>query len=476
MILRFLIDMKRLRYIQFAGLLLLASLAMHGAYAQETNAAENPTGGESTAEGSNSFVVDKIIAKVDNYIVTKSELEQAYQDFITNGGTPSPQAKCQYLAMLVRNKLMLAKAEIDSVVVLDGEVDLNTQNRMDMLISQSGRSVADLEELYGKTLEQVKLELREQVREQMIVSKMEEEMTKGVAVTPSEVKRFFNKIPKDSLPYISASVEVAQIVRIAKISEAQKNITKGELMEIRKRILAGENFAELARKYSDDPSVIQNGGDMGWSGRGRMVPEYEAMAFKLKPNEISMPFSSPFGIHIMQLIERRGSEYNSRHILISPKPSTDDLRNATRYLDSIRNLIVHDSIKFQKAAKEFSDDVPTKGNGGFFSDRDGGTRLTVDELDPIIFFKLDSMKVGEISEPITYRTDDGKDAVRILFYKGRVAPHEASLEQDWTKIQAATLAEKKDKILQKWFQKARGDVFINIDPDYNNCGLLDERR
>jgi peptidyl-prolyl cis-trans isomerase SurA len=481
MSLRFLIDMKSVRNIKFAGLVVLACLAMSAAHAQEPATGETPTEGESTTGGestgeSNSFVVDKIIAKVDNYIVTKSELEQAYQDYVTNGGSPSPQAKCSYLAMLVRNKLMLAKAEIDSVVVLDGEVDLNTQNRMDMIVSQSGRSVTDLEELYGKTLEQVKLELREQVREQMIVSKMEDEMTKGVAVTPSEVKRFFAKIPKDSLPYISASVEVAQIVRIAKVSEAQKSITRGELMDIRKRILAGEDFAELARKYSDDPSVIQNGGEMGWSGRGRMVPEYEAMAFKLKPNEISMPFSSPFGMHIMQLIERRGSEYNSRHVLISPKPSVQDLQNATRYLDSIRLLVVHDSIKFQKAAKEFSDDVPTKGNGGFFSDRDGGTRLTVDELDPIIFFKLDSMTVGEISKPIAYRTDDGKDAVRILFYKGRIAPHEASLEQDWTKIQAATLAEKKDKILQKWFQKARTDVFINIDPTYDNCGLLDERR
>lgn len=426
-------------------------------------------------EGDNGFVVDKIIAKVDNYIVIKSELERAYQDYLTNGGSPSQEAKCQYLGMLVRNKLMLAKAEIDSVVVLDGEVDLNTQNRMDMILAQSGRTVDELEALYGKTMEQVRLELREQIREQMIVSRMEEEMTKGIVVTPSEVKRFFNRIPKDSLPYFSASVEVAQIVKIAKVNEAQENETKGQLISIRNRILAGEDFSKMAKEYSDDPSVIQNGGDMGWSGRGRMVPEYEAMAFKLKPNEISMPFKSPFGIHIMQLIERRGNEYNSRHILMSPKPSQADLDAASNYLDSLRTLIMNDSIKFETAAKEYSDDVNTKGNGGFFSDRDGGQRLTVDELDPIVFFKLDSMKVGDISKPIAYRTDDGKDAVRILFYKARIAPHQASLEQDWTKIQAATLNEKKEKILEKWFQKARLDVFINIDPTYDYCGLLAER-
>src|SRR5687767_10987058 len=275
------------------------------------------------AQDTEGFVVDKIIAKVDNYILIKSELERAYQDYLTNGGTPSEEAKCQYLALLVRNKLMLAKAEIDSVVVLDAEVDLNTQNRMDMILAQSGRTPDELEALYGKTLEQVRMELREQIREQMIVSKMEEEMTKGLGVTPSEVKRFFNKIPKDSLPYFSASVQVAQIVKIAKVSEDQKSQTKSELMSVRNKILAGEDFATVAKKYSDDPSVLSNGGEMGWSARGRMVPEYEAMAFKLKPKEISMPFESAFGIHVMQLIERRGNEYNSRHILMSPKPSPE---------------------------------------------------------------------------------------------------------------------------------------------------------
>ena len=179
------------------------------------------------------------------------------------------KSRCQYLAMLVRNKLMLAKAEIDSVVVLDAEVDLNTQNRMDMILSQSGKTANELEALYGKTLEQVRLELRDQIREQMIVSKMEEEMTKGIAVTPAEVKRFFSKIPKDSLPYFSASVEVAQIVKIAEVSEEQKNKTRTELIDIRNRILAGEDFATLAKKYSDDPTVLSNGGEMGWSARGQ---------------------------------------------------------------------------------------------------------------------------------------------------------------------------------------------------------------
>lgn len=449
--------MKGFKTLRSHVIVLFLSVLTWSAHAQETG-----------------FVVDEIVAKVDNYIVMKSELERAYQDYITNGGSPDERVRCQYLAMLIRSKLMMAKAEIDSVVVLDSDVDQNTQNRMNMILSQSGRTVDELEQIYGKTMEQIRLELRDQIREQMIVSKMEEEITANIKVTPAEVRRFFNNIPKDSLHYFSASVEVGQIVKVADVNQSQKEATKAELIGIRNELLTGADFATLAKKHSHDPSVISNGGDMGWVGRGRMVPEYEAVAFKLKPNEISMPFESAFGIHIMQLLERRGNEYHSRHILISPKPSQEDLDNAYKTLDSLRIKIQQDSIKFEKAAKDFSDDIETKGNGGFFTDGDSNTRILVDELDPVVFFNVDTMKVGTISKPIVYRTDDGKDAVRILYYKSRSAPHQASLAEDWTRIQGATLNQKKDRSLQKWFQKARKDVFISIDANYNYCGILDE--
>jgi peptidyl-prolyl cis-trans isomerase SurA len=427
----------------------------------------------SNAQDNEGFVVDEVISKIDNFIVLKSDLDKYYQDHLTNGGSPSQEVKCQMLAILIRNKLMMAKAEIDSVVVLDADVDANTQRRMNMILAQSGRTAEELEQIYGKSLDQIRLELRDQIREQMIVQKMESTITEKVSVTPSEVKRFFEKIPSDSLPYFSAAVEVAQIVKIAESSKAQKDAARNQLLELRSRILAGEDFNTLASKYSDDPSVVQNKGDMGWVGRGEMVPEFEAMAFKLKPNEISMPFESDFGFHILQLLERRGNEYHSRHILISPKPSKDDLNEASQFLDSIRTLVLADTMKFEAAAKTHSDDMATKGNGGYFVDQAGSQRVQIDELDPIVFFKVDSMKVGDISKPIVYRTDDQKDAVRILYYKSRIPPHLASLKEDYQRIQMATLNEKKNRILEKWFQKARQDVFINIDRNYDYCGILD---
>jgi peptidyl-prolyl cis-trans isomerase SurA len=423
-------------------------------------------------EAPRGFVVDKIVAKVDSYILLNSEVEGAYQNYLANGGRSSDQARCGIFSQLVINKLLVAKAEIDSVIVTDLEVDNNTDQRMNMILQNSGNSPEQLERIYGKTLEQIKLELREQIREQLMGNAMQRKITKGLSVTPAEVKRFFAKIPPDSLPFYSADVVVAQIVRKAQISETQKLETRRKLSELRDRILSGEDFHELARKYSEDPSAQYNAGEMGYVGRGNMVPPYEAMAFRIKAGEISQPFESQFGFHIMQLIDRRGNEYNSRHILMSPVPSRQDIDRAERFLDSLRLAILRDSITFEDAAKKFSDDQRTKGFGGYFTDEDGGTKLSVKDMDPIVYFNIDTMKVGSIGRPTVYRTDDGKEAVRILYFKERQPPHQANLTDDWHRIQAAALAEKRDKMLNKWFEKARHDVFIMIDPAFDSCGIL----
>ncbi len=427
----------------------------------------------SLAVAQQAIVVDKIIAKVDNYIVLKSELEGAYQNYIVQGNSPSEEARCGIFNSLIMNKLMVAKAEIDSIVIADNEVDANTEQRMNMILQQSGNSPEQLEKIYGKSLEDIKLELRDQVREQLLGREMQSTITKDLTITPSEVRKFFNKIPPDSLPYYNSDVEIAQIVRIAKVSDVQKEVVKNTLNELRKRILDGENFNALARQYSEDPSAQYNGGEMGYVGRGAMVPQYEGMAFRLKKGELSVPFESPFGFHVMQLLDRRGNEYASRHILLSASPSAEDVKRAERFLDSIRTKIVKDSIKFEQAAKEFSDDDGTKGRGGYFTDADGGTKISLKDLDPVIYFTIDTMKVGQITKPIAYRTDDGKEGSRILYFKNKLPPHQANLKDDWHRMQAAALGEKRDKALDKWFVKARNDVFINIDPEYKSCKILE---
>ena len=425
------------------------------------------------AQSDQGFIVDKIILKVDNYIVLKSEMEGTYQNYLAEGNPPSEEARCGLLNRLMINKLMVAKAEIDSVVVSDAEVDQNTTRRMQMILQSSGNSPEQLERAYGKTLDEIKLDLRDQIKEQLIGNEMTSRITEGLSVTPAEVRRFFNKIPQDSLPFYSSDVEIAQIVKIASVSEPQKEETKAKLVELRERILKGEDFNELAKKYSEDPSAQMNGGDMDYVGRGQMVPSYEATAFKMRKGEISMPFESPFGFHILQLLDRRGNEYHSRHILISAVPSAEDIARTEKFMDSLRQEIRDEKIDFVKAAKEHSDDVATKGQGGFFTDADGGTKISIKEIDPVVYFNIDTMKVGAISPPIRYRTDQGKEAVRILYFKTKLPPHQANLKDDWHRIQAAALAEKKDKALDKWFNKARVDVFIHIDPEFNHCRLLE---
>ena len=421
----------------------------------------------------NRFTVDKIIGKVDNYIVLRSELESIYQSYLADGNPPSEDAKCNLLGRLIVNKLLVAKAEIDSVTVSDVEVDQNTDARFNYILQSTGSSPAALEKIYGKSLDEIRLELRDQIREQLLGNEMQRTITKDITVTPNEVKRFFSHIPEDSLPYFDSDVEIGQIIRVAKISNAQKEETRRKLQDIRDQLVAGGDFHEMAKKYSEDPSASQNGGEMGTVGRGSMVAPYEAMAFKLKKGEISPPFESVFGFHIMQLLDRRGNEYSSRHILISPEPSQKDLEDVNTYLDSLRTLIMRDSIKFEQAARAYSDDQATKGKGGYFTDPAGSTKISLKEIDPVVYFTIDTMKVGSISPPITYRTDDGRSAARILLFKTKFPPHQANLKDDWSRLQTAALAQKKDNALEKWFAKAKGDVFISIDSEYKTCRIID---
>jgi peptidyl-prolyl cis-trans isomerase SurA len=417
-------------------------------------------------------VVDEIIAKVDNYIVLKSELEKTHLNALSQGAPATADLKCRILAQLISGKLMVAKAEIDSVIVSDLEVDSNLERRMQAILSQYGGTEEQFEEFYGKTIEELQAEIRDQIKEQMVVQRMQETITEGLSVTPSEVRKFFERIPKDSLPFFSTEVMVSQIVKIPEANPAELNKLKVKLAEIRSRALSGESFEELAKTYSEGPSA-RNGGNLGWAGRGMMAPAFEAVAMKLKPNEISEPFETDFGIHIVKLLDKRGNEYNSQHILLIPQSTEEDFEMAAKELDSLRTLVMEDTLSFEKLAKEVSDDKYTAGGGGFIMDQQGNTRVSVDQMDPVVYFTLtDSMSVGEISKPMKFRMDDGKDAMRILYYKEKIQPHQANLKDDWQKIQGAALEEKKSRIIEEWFNKARGDVFISIDDEYENCGII----
>jgi peptidyl-prolyl cis-trans isomerase SurA len=416
-------------------------------------------------------VVDRIIAKVDDKIILQSELEQAYLQFLSSGQVNPGTSKCDIFESLVVNKLMVAKAEIDSILVLDVEVDQNLDQRMQMILSQVGGNEEAVESFYGKSLESIRSEIRESVKEQLIVQRMQNTITSEISVTPAEVQAFFNRIPQDSLPYFSAEVSLGQIVKIPEIGNDVKDKAREQLMEYKKQIESGASFEALARQYSQGPSA-PSGGNLGYQQRGNLVPPYEAAALQLQPGEISDPVESEFGFHLIQLISRRGNEYDSRHILLQLEPSDKDLENALQYLDSLRNLIAVDSMSFEKIAKEYSDEQGTADNGGFMIGETGSAYVATDKLDFETFLTLDTMKLGSITRPLNYQTQDGKKALRIIYYKDRKRPHQANLLDDYQKIANAALAEKKNRILNTWFDKARNDVFIQIDDEFNNCQIL----
>ncbi|UOQ78399.1 peptidylprolyl isomerase [Hymenobacter sp. 5516J-16] len=419
-------------------------------------------------------VVDGIIAKVDNQIVLRSDLEAIYaQEEARAEGKPlPPDTKCRILQSLALNKLLLAKAETDSVVVEDAQVKGELDRRMAYFIQQIG-SEKKLEEYYNKPVKQLKEELRIQVKEQLIQQKMQEQIAGKVLVTPREVRQFFARMPKDSLPYYSTEVEVGQIVKLAKTNSKAKQQTQAKLNELRARIVAGEDFATLAKQFSQDPGSAAEGGYLGFFKRRELVPEYEAAALRLEPGGLSPIVESQFGFHLIQLIERKGDSFSTRHILLKPETGAADTNEAAQELAKLRRRILGDTITFAKAAKDNSDDKLTSGNGGLLQNRrDASTYLPLDQVDPAIFFTIDTMKVGSITPPLPYRTDDGKEAVRILWLKSNTAPHQANLTDDYQKIAAAALNEKKNKALDAWFAQNRGTVYLEVDPEYSGCRLL----
>lgn len=416
------------------------------------------------------IVLDKLIGKVDNYHILKSDLDRTLAEYANQAKTPD---RCQLLQSLFINKLLLAKAEIDSVMVEDKQVDGEVSARMEQMVLQFG-SEKNIVEAYGKSIESLKNEYHDLVKEQLVARKMQGKITETVKITPNEVKKFFNSIPKDSIPYIPTEVEVLQIVRFAKATKEEKQKIKERLLDFKQRVKNGEEFSKLAIEHSEDPGSASNGGLYANVRRGQMVPEFEAAAMKLKPGEVSDLVETDYGIHLLQGIEIRGQEYSVRHILLSPDRNRLDLNEPTRFLDSLRTLILADSISFEKAAKEYSEDKNSADMNGFLMNPStGATKLPLDEsMDSYLYLTLDTMQVKTITKPLTFRTEDQKTAVRILFFKAKHPPHFANLKDDYPKLAAIALNQKRNKTIDEWFIKAKSEVFIWVDDDYKICEVL----
>jgi peptidyl-prolyl cis-trans isomerase SurA len=416
--------------------------------------------------------VDRIIAKVDNYFILKSEVENLV---VKSKQENQNLDKCQALESLAIQKLLVAKAEIDSVIVEDNQLKGQLDARMGEMIRIYGNEKNIVQQL-NKSIETLKSELKSLVKEQMTAQKMQQTITDKVSVTPNEVKDFFVKIPKDSLPLIPTEVILSQIVRLAEVTKAQKTELVEKLNGLKRRIELGESFSELAKEFSEDQGSKTYGGDLGWSKRGVMVPEFEAAAMSLDSGKMSDIVESKFGYHLIQTIELRGQEFHAKHILLRPDYALLDLTSSKNYLDSLKKQIEIDSIKFERAVKLYSQDDQTQNSGGILLNQEtGANKMSLDvSMEPNLYFTVDPLKVGMISAPVNYRTADGQTGMRIILLKTKIEAHRANLKDDYEKLRNYALNQKQNEMVEKWFKGAISEVFINIDPEYQVCKLFEK--
>jgi len=417
------------------------------------------------------MVIDQVIAVVGGNIILESEVEAQYMQYrMQEGGATgsSSTVKCSMLEMMLYQKLLLNQAELDSVEVSEDQVEAEMDRRLRHYIGLLG-SPEKFEEFYQKSILEFKDELRDQVKELLLVDEVQKTIIGELNVTPTEVKNYFRNIPQDSIPLINSEVEIAQIVKLPPVNKEEVDKVKNKLQELRTRVLNGENFVTLAILYSEDPGSAKNGGELGMFGRGEMYPAFEAAAFNLEKGAVSEIVETEAGFHILQMIERRGEYVNVRHILLRPKVSPMDLAKAKVQLDSIVSLIDKKEYTFEDAITKFSED-PSKNNGGLIINPMNGTTLfEADQLDPKVFFIIDKLEPGEISVPVQFQTEDAKDAYRILYLKKRTEPHKANLKQDYDKIKEWSKEEKKQELISKWIREKSELTFIKINGSYNDC-------
>ncbi|MFA8301023.1 MAG: peptidylprolyl isomerase [Hyphomicrobiales bacterium] len=426
--------------------------------------------GQSEPQGK---VIDEVVAVVGKNIILESEIQNQYMQARMNSdisGTES-KVKCQILENILFQNLLLDQAELDSLTVNDVQVDAIVQERIRKYFIPSFGSQEKLEEFYGKKIDEIKDEVRKSVKKQQLSEMVQQSIVSSIVITPSEVLKFYKSLPKDSIPLINSEYRIAQIIKKPPISIEEKLAIKDRLNGFRKRIEGGEKFSTLARLYSEDPGSAKKGGELGFYGRGELYPEFEATAFKLKDGEMSDIVETKAGFHLIQMIERRGDNINVRHILLRTKVSPMALYKAKNSLDSLATAIRNDSITFDEAVKEFSDD-PGKSNGGYIINKmTGGDKFSPEQLDSRVLYSVNKLNVGDITNAVPFQDEEGRDAYRILCLKSKSLPHRADVSEDYDKISQMALGMKKQEEIRRWITEKIKTTYIKIDEEYKGCSF-----
>lgn len=431
------------------------------------------------AQKSQPQVIDKVVAVVGKNIILQSDIENQYIQYRMQGMTEGTgqEIRGRILEELLLQKLMLNQAEMDSITVTDEQVEADLNRKIQWFVSRVG-SQEKLEAQFGKTMAEIKEEVRQASRDQMLQEQVQSKIMDGVVVTPKEVKEFYNDIPKDSLPTVSPDYEILQIVKRPPVSIDEKLQVKDRLYQIRKRILDGESsFATMAVLYSEDPGSARQGGELGFAGKGVYATNFENTAFNLRDGEISDVIETEFGFHIIQLIERRGETINCRHILLTAKVPVEALERAQNELDSVAQLIRNGDMTFEEACKKYSDD-DSKNNGGYLTNAGtGGNWISMRDLQELeqsypeyknLSFVISRLEVGEVSDPVPMTTNENKDAFRLVMIKRKTEAHQANLKDDYSLVQNWAMNQKRQEAIGKWVREKAAKAYIHIDDTFKD--------
>ena len=408
--------------------------------------------------------IDKIAGVVGDRIIMESDIQNSLLDIVRQGGQVPENGYCMLMEQAVVSKILMLQAEKDSLPVTDDEVEAELDQKIRYYVNQLGSQQA-LEEMAGKTIYQIKDDARASVKEQKLASAMQRKIVDNVRITPTEVKAFFDKIPKDSLPYYESELEIGQIIVYPKASREIEEYVMGEMLNYRKQL---ENkltdFCQLAKPVSEDPGSKDRCGQYEVNRNEKTWdPVFLSTAFRLKEGEISAPVKSKFGYHLIQMVKRNGDDAVVRHILRVPPVTETEIKQAKVKLDTVRSKIIAATTTFNAAATRYSDDEATKFAGPFITGRDGSTYVTIDQLDKEIVGMLGKMKTGDISQPVAFEGEQGKKGVRIVYLKSRTEPHRMNMHDDYSRISTFALEEKKSKMLEKWIREKIPTYYVMID-------------
>ena len=408
---------------------------------------------------------DKIIAVVGDRIILYSDIKNSLADFARQGENVPPNAQCMITEQAIISKVLMLQAEKDSLPVTDEEVEAELDQRIRYYINQLGSEEA-LVEMAGKTIYKIKDDARESVKERKLAEAMQQKIVSGVKITPTEVKTFFEKIPKDSLPYFESELEVCQIILYPKASRDLELYIISEMNNYKKQIEDKKaTFEQLAKRYSEDPGSKERGGDYQINRNEKTWdPVFLSTAFRLKDGEVSAPVkSNKFGYFLIQMVERKGDDAHVRLILRVPPVTDAEINQALGKLDTIRSKVIAGTLGFNEAAKKYSDDESAKFSGPCLLNRDGSSYVTIDQLDKEMVTMISKMKVGDFSLPVAFAGDQGKKGARIVYLKSRSEPHRMNLADDYSKISQMALEEKKGIALEKWMKTKIPTYYIMVD-------------